>query len=282
MAIAYVIVFAGFFILYQITRVLLAKTFVKLGMQTVSIKTVNSLSALISAIAIAVPIYMWIQSSTGPTDDLAISNFKFEKCVRVISPAFTDESKKDEDFYAYYSYEIKNNSDNIKKFDLKSYILLDNFNNMGSFKELLSFPSIYDNENKLMKFDDINLFKAGETYKVYGSIELDEEKLGWIKGNIPFVTSIRFNIGGGTADDDLKYTGKDVEHNVDVTSFKDFILKSYNDPSTITLEYHRKNQFSPLTLKNNIWSEKRKRKGHKETDAISSGEILDYLFIEKN
>lgn len=282
MAIAYVIVFAGFFILYQITRVLLVKTFVKLGMQSVSIKTVNSLSALISAIAIAVPIYMWIQSSTGPTDDLAISNFKFEKCVRVIRPAFTDESKKDEDFYAYYSYEIKNNSDNIKKFDLKSYILLDNFNNMGSFKELLSFASIYDNENKLMKFDDINLFKAGETYKVYGSIELDEEKLGWIKGNIPFVTSIRFNIGGGTADDDLKYTGKDVEHNVDVTSFKDFILKSYNDPSTITLEYYRKNQFSPLALKNNIWSEKRKSKGHRETDAISSGEILDYLFIDKN
>ena len=209
-----------------------------------------------------------------------VSNFRLEKSVRLLSPNFTDHEKIDEDFYVYYSFDIKNNVEDIKNFKLMSYVKFDNFNNMGDFKELLSFVYIY-RDKKIVEFDDINLFKSGETHRVYGVIELNDEKIKWIKDKIPFETKIRFVTSGGTSEDDLKFTGKDVENNVDLTNFQEFVLQTYNDPQTITLEYIKKDEFSSTTLKNNLWTSKRKKQGKRDSDSITSLEILEYLFIDK-
>lgn len=222
---------------------------------------------------------MWINSSFE-TDKFEISNFKFEKSVLLKSPDFLDESKTDENLYIYYSFDIKNTDSDIKNFKLNNYLELMNFNNMGDFKELVFSTSFYDNEKKIKKFDDINLFKQNETIKGYGFIDLDNEKIKWITDKIPFQPEIKFKVGGGTATDEFKYGIQEIEHNIDLSKFQEDVINSYKDPKTITLEYHKKNKYSMTSLKKNIWTEKRKKRGKRETDAINPDEILEYLFID--
>jgi hypothetical protein len=224
-------------------------------------------------------VYMWINSSFE-TDKFEISNFKFEKSVLLKSPDFLDESKTDENLYIYYSFDIKNPDSDIKNFKLNNYLELMNFNNMGDFKELVFSTSFYDNEKKIKKFDDINLFKQNETIKGYGFIDLDNEKIKWITDKIPFQPEIKFKVGGGTATDEFKYGIQEIEHNIDLSKFQEDVINSYKDPKTITLEYHKKNKYSMTSLKKNIWTEKRKKRGKRETDAINPDEILEYLFID--
>lgn len=275
----YIIVGSSFFILYTLIRFTILKTLVKLGKTNVSISSVNFISAFASITIIIIPVYMWINSSFE-TDKFEISNFKFEKSVLLKSPDFLDESKTDENLYIYYSFDIKNTDSDIKNFKLNNYLELMNFNNMGDFKELVFSTSFYDNEKKIKKFDDINLFKQNETIKGYGFIDLDNEKIKWITDKIPFQPEIKFKVGGGTATDEFKYGIQEIEHNIDLSKFQEDVINSYKDPKTITLEYHKKNKYSMTSLKKNIWTEKRKKRGKRETDAINPDEILEYLFID--
>lgn len=275
----YIIVGSSFFILYTLIRFTILKTLVKLGKTNVSISSVNFISAFASITIIIIPVYMWINSAFE-TDKFEISNFKFEKSVLLKSPDFLDESKTDENLYIYYSFDIKNTDSDIKNFKLHNFLELMNFNNMGDFKELVFSTSFYDNEKKIKKFDDINLFKQNETIKGYGFIDLDNEKIKWITDKIPFQPEIKFKVGGGTATDEFKYGIQEIEHNIDLSKFQEDVINSYKDPKTITLEYHKKNKYSMTSLKKNIWSEKRKKRGKRETDAINPDEILEYLFID--
>ena len=249
-----------------------------MGKNNVSISTVNFISAFLSIGIIMIPIYMWIKSDLI-TDKFEISNFRFEKSVLMKSPDFLDHSKTDKILYFFYSFDIKNTDENIKKFKLNSNVELMNFNNMGDFKEFGFQTSFYDNEKKIKKFDDITLFKQNETLKGYGYFELDEEKIKWVTDNIPFNPEILFKVSGGTSSDEFKYSGEEIKHNIDLTKFKENILNSYKDSNIITLEYFYKDEYSPLKLKKNIWSDRRKQQGKRETDYINPQEVLEYLFI---
>jgi hypothetical protein len=274
----YIIAFCSFFILFVIIRTIIAKILVSIGKTNVSIGSVNWISAFISILILCFAVYMWIKS-TLETTKFDISNFKIEKSVLLKEPKFTDESKTDETYYFYYNFEIKNNDEDLKKFELFNELILDNFNNMGGFKSISMHTFFYGPDKKIKKFDEINLFKKGETLRGYGYLELKDEELKWFTDNIPFKSEIKFKIGGGTAKDEFKYSAQEIIHKTDLSKLKENILNLYKDPNKITLEYYHKDKYSPLQLKKNIWSDKMKQKGKRETDAINPGEILDYLYM---
>jgi hypothetical protein len=279
--VAYVIVFFSFFILLIIIKKIIVTILIYFGKKDVLISTVNWISVFVSISIICFSAYMWIESTLKNTK-FDISKFKIEKCVLLKSPDFTDTSKTYDVYYFYYNFEIKNNDEDLKKFSLYNQMILDNFNNMGGVKTIHPYTTLYGPDNKEKKFDEINLFKKGEVLKGYGYIELSDEShesLKWFTDNIPFKTEIKFKISGGNAKD--KFKSQEIIHNIDLSKFKENILDLYKDSNKITLEYYHKDKYSPKQLKKNIWSEKMKQNGKKETDGIHPEEILYYLYNKR-
>jgi hypothetical protein len=281
----YIIAGCSFFILYTLLRLLIAKILIGMGKTNVSISTVNFVSAFISISILGYGVFMWI-NSTLENDDIEISNFKIEKSVIERKPDFSDSkpwensksTKTTEKFYVYFSLDFVNKGDKIRNFSLFNELILNDFNKMGDSKTIQTVVTLYDNSKKRKEFNDIQLFNENETLKGYGYFVLDDEKIKWINDNISFEPEIIFKAGGrNSSDESISGT---IQHEIDLSKLKEFMSSSYKDPNTIKVEYSQKDQYAPSKLTNNIWSEKRKKAGKKDTNEMGPDEILEYLFIK--
>ena len=287
----YVIAFSSFYILYRLFRLIILKVFVKKEKQNMDSSVVNFISAFLSISIIGFGLYMWISSSLK-NDNLKISNFKIGKSVIERKPDFSDNKpwensknlKINEKLYVYFSFDLENKGDNIKNFVLFKELILNDFNKMGGFKTVFVTVGLYDNSKKGKVFNDIELFKENETVKGYGYLTLDDEKIKWFNDNISFDPELIFKVmGKNSSDDNISGT---IPHKIDLSKLKENILSSYKDPNTIALDYLQKDQYSPLKLKKNSWSEKMlsmfptKSKYRNQSDEIDPQNILDFLYIK--
>lgn len=287
----YVIAFSSFYILYRLFRLIILKVFVKKEKQNMDSSVVNFISAFLSISIIGFGLYMWISSSLK-NDNLKISNFKIGKSVIERKPDFSDNKpwensknlKINEKLYVYFSFDLENKGDNIKNFELFNELILNDFNKMGGFKTVFVTVGLYDNSKKGKVFNDIELFKENETVKGYGYLTLDDEKIKWFNDNISFDPELIFKVmGKNSSDDNISGT---IPHKIDLSKLKENILSSYKDPNTIALDYLQKDQYSPLKLKKNSWSEKMlsmfptKSKYRNQSDEIDPQNILDFLYIK--
>jgi hypothetical protein len=287
----YIIVFSSFYILYRLFRLAILKVFVKKEKQNTDSSVVNFISAFLSISIIGLGIYMWINSSLE-NDNLKISNFKIGKSVIERKPDFSDNKpwensknlKINEKLYVYFSFDLENEGDNIKNFELFNELILNDFNKMGGSKTIFVTVGLYDNSKKPKVFNDIELFKENETVKGYGYLTLDDEKIKWFTDNISFDPELIFKVmGKNSSDDNISGT---IPHKIDLSKLKENILSSYKDPNTIALDYLQKDQYSPLKLKKNSWSEKMlsmfptKSKYRNQSDDIRPQDILDFLYIK--
>ena len=287
----YVIAFSSFYILYRLFRLIILKVFVKKEKQNMDSSVVNFISAFLSISIIGFGLYMWISSSLK-NDNLKISNFKIGKSVIERKPDFSDNKpwensknlKINEKLYVYFSFDLENKGDNIKNFELFKELILNDFNKMGGFKTVFVTVGLYDNSKKGKVFNDIELFKENETVKGYGYLTLDDEKIKWFNDNISFDPELIFKVmGKNSSDDNISGT---IPHKIDLSKLKENILSSYKDPNTIALDYLQKDQYSPLKLKKNSWSEKMlsmfptKSKYRNQSDEIDPQNILDFLYIK--
>lgn len=274
----YVIGFLVYFVLYTIIRTIILKVLIYKNKLDVSLSLVNTISGILSFTIMVIPSYIYIDSNYFNTKNLEISNLKFEKSVKIKTVDLSGKSKTTEELLVYYSLDLKNNDESIKRFELSNDIILNKFNNMGGFKEIVSNINFYDESKKLKEFDDIVLLNQNESLKGYGFIRLEDEEISWFTKNIPFETEMKFKISGGTSSDNFKYNGQSVKLDSDISKFKEFIVDSYNDKNGIVLEYQKDDYLSPVTLKNNLWSKKRKEKGENNT-SLTPEKILEYLFF---
>ena len=287
----YIIVFSSFYILYRLFRLAILKVFVKKEKQNTDSSVVNFISAFLSISIIGLGIYMWINSSLE-NDNLKISNFKIGKSVIERKPDFSDNKpwknsknlKINEKLYVYFSFDLENEGDNIKNFELFNELILNDFNKMGGSKTIFVTVGLYDNSKKPKVFNDIELFKENETVKGYGYLTLDDEKIKWFTDNISFDPELIFKVMGKNSSDDI--ISGTIPHKIDLSKLKEYILSSYKDPNTIALDYLQKDQYSPLKLKKNSWSEKMlsmfptKSKYRNQSDEIDPQNILDFLYIK--
>lgn len=287
----YIIVFSSFYILYRLFRLAILKVFVKKEKQNTDSSVVNFISAFLSISIIGLGIYMWINSSLE-NDNLKISNFKIGKSVIERKPDFSDNKpwensknlKINEKLYVYFSFDLENEGDNIKNFELFNELILNDFNKMGGSKTIFVTVGLYDNSKKPKVFNDIELFKENETVKGYGYLTLDDEKIKWFTDNISFDPELIFKVMGKNSSDDI--ISGTIPHKIDLSKLKENILSSYKDPNTIALDYLQKDQYSPLKLKKNSWSEKMlsmfptKSKYRNQSDEIDPQNILDFLYIK--
>lgn len=287
----YIIVFSSFYILYRLFRLAILKVFVKKEKQNMDSSAVNFISAFLSISIIGFGLYMWINSSLE-NDNLKISNFKIGKSVIERKPDFSDNKpwensknlKVNEKLYVYFSFDLENEGDNIKNFELFNELILNDFNKMGGFKTIFVTVGLYDNSKKPKVFNDIELFKENETVKGYGYLTLDDEKIKWFNDNISFDPELIFKVMGKNSSDDI--ISGTIPHKIDLSKLKENILSSYKDPNTIALEYLQKDQYSPSKLKKNSWSEKMlsmfptKSKYRNQSDDIDPQNILDFLYIK--
>lgn len=264
---------------YHLLKILIRKVLISIGKNDVSERVVSIISIVITSIIVIVGFYSYYNSITK-TNNFEISNFKFERNVILKSPKFIDDSQIEKEVYVYYSFDLKNNIEDIQNFRINPYITLYKFNNMDQLKSLNTQVRFFDSSKKEILFDDLRLFRQNESIKVYGFIKIENENLKWFDQNIPFEPQIEFKVSGGNSSDMLKYSGQSIENTIDISNFREIVSKSLVDPNSINLEYYKKDEYSPLKLKKNIWSEKRNKKGKTDMMSIDPGEIIDYLFIE--
>lgn len=289
----YIIIGCSFFILYTLFKLLFSKILVRKGKNTVSVSTVNLISAFLSISILLFGVYTWINSSLE-NDDLKISNFKIGKSVierkQKVDVLEDDPNKKvkiQEKLYVYFSFDLENKGDNIKNFTLFNELILRDFNKMKGSKTVFVTVGLYDNSKKPKVFDDIELFKENETLKGYGYFTLDDEKIKWFNDNISFDPEIIFKSGGKNSQDE--FVSGTIPHKIDLSKLKENVLSSYKDPNTITLEYYlKKNKWGMESdvVKKNIWSTKllsmfpTKSVYPNKSDNIRPQDILEYLYIK--
>lgn len=235
------------------------------------------------------------------TTDLQLSNFKLEKSYKVFSPPYLREEGVDpqlDQFVVLFSVDITNKSGaSIINYegigpDKKSanggnvYVnfLLNNFNDMGESKELIgSRIFLYDGKKSFGEFSDENPFQNGQTLKAYGYLDLmgrsyssETNFIDYFTKKNKFTPELTIKIMGGTPEERTKYWFKKIEPAVDVSTITDFINKTYNDSTTLSLVWKKTQPYNLSALTTNPWKDKMKT--NEETKLTDPSFVLKKIF----
>jgi hypothetical protein len=184
--------------------------------EIISIKRINIISTITSILVVLVPYFYYIVILPFlPTTNFEISNFKIYK------------SQKTSDFTEiYFSYNIKNIDRDLKNVELSSSLILKNFNNMGEDYNVGGggLVEVFDQNDKIVNFDDIHLFRKNETYRIKGQFYFNEKELSYFENKIPFEKKINIKISGGSSDYPNQYLYKEIKHDIDLSNIEDYVL----------------------------------------------------------
>ncbi len=249
----------------------------KFGITEISSNTLKIICSVLSILVMSLLFYRWYINYVGPTKDLVANNFKFEKILKIKTTNSEDRNKIDEFNYVFYSFELTNNNEDLKNFDILSVANFLNFNNMGGSKNLSCYVSVCESNGKKIAFDEIILFHKGETIKVFGFLQLkDDTELKWINENTPFQPEIKFFVSGGTSKEIFKYSAKEIMCDINWATFRDFVKKSSKNPKTITLEYF-KSENGINSLRDGLTKERLSKITNNKGPIFSSDELIEYF-----
>ena len=125
MILAIVVLIVVYVLLFIIYKYILSFLFVILRINNSKIlRHLNSTSQLLSALTIGISVFLYFQNELGPTNNIELKNFKFEKLISIKSPSNSNENKFEKEYYVLYSCEFTNNEDNIKNFKINSTLFL--------------------------------------------------------------------------------------------------------------------------------------------------------------